>query len=546
MAPMPQLVEETHAGDENAQAETTAENLRNQVAAQLQVATNAVEIVAVDPVEWPDACLCAAGPDEQCAQVVTPGYVITLAVGDTRYVYHTDRGPYWLRLVDGPTADVGVPVISGQVKMDNGSCQDVLIGPDGVAFGSCGGALMGGKFVSPARRMALDDWAAHYAPFEAENEMGVIRFAGHGTDTAPVDTQRHLVNWTQLVVMEAAAGQPMGGLFWAGPAETEKTDAPACANLALNGNEATLTNCDGEIVSITLEEGRLARWQQVQDRFAPMTVDTGTEQLDFTGLGTHTGEVWQRALLAWARTQYAELHAGAVTSAGNTIVAWDLGVDGNNASNCRHLTVLAWGEAYAETRPCADGPVLEITTDWLTTAELEQLDSWRTAYTTVEAEQGYMAGTGSATAGDADLAAMDQWAVAVWTRIAAVDSMDQPAAGDAGDGCPRPTADGQLLVNTEDGYCLLYPHAYVAEPTAPGNVSLVMGSVMNHTDPRVGIEVTDVDGRTLAEIGDQLVADFADFEVVPAPIMVDGQEALMFDRLPGQDLNRRVVVIHNG
>ncbi len=69
---------------------------------------------------------------------------------------------------------------------------------------------------------------------------------------------------------------------------------------------------------------------------------------------------------------------------------------------------------------------------------------------------------------------------------------------------------------------------------------------MNHTDPRVSIEVSDAQGRTLAEIGDQLVADYAaGFDVVRATATVGGAEALVLDNLPGQDLNRRVAVLHN-
>ena len=93
-----------------AEMQATVDALRTQVAAQLQVAPAAVTVVAAEAVEWPDACLGAGGPAESCALVVTPGYRITLAVDGDEYIYHTDRGPYWLRLAQGPAVDLGTPL----------------------------------------------------------------------------------------------------------------------------------------------------------------------------------------------------------------------------------------------------------------------------------------------------------------------------------------------------------------------------------------------------------------------------------------------------
>lgn len=40
--------------------------------------------------EWSNACLDAAGPDEACAEVITPGFVVVLEAGGDEYEYHTD------------------------------------------------------------------------------------------------------------------------------------------------------------------------------------------------------------------------------------------------------------------------------------------------------------------------------------------------------------------------------------------------------------------------------------------------------------------------
>jgi len=51
----------------------------------------AVEVVAYESAEWPDACLGLAQPEEACAQVVTPGWLITLQVDSRTYHLRTDE-----------------------------------------------------------------------------------------------------------------------------------------------------------------------------------------------------------------------------------------------------------------------------------------------------------------------------------------------------------------------------------------------------------------------------------------------------------------------
>jgi hypothetical protein len=63
----------------------------------------------VEEVDWPDACLGAGAPDEICAQVVTPGYIVTIGRGSTRgndgttVRYHAARAGAF-RIVPATTA----------------------------------------------------------------------------------------------------------------------------------------------------------------------------------------------------------------------------------------------------------------------------------------------------------------------------------------------------------------------------------------------------------------------------------------------------------
>ena len=51
-----------------------------------------IKVVSVSPMEWPDACLGLPEAGEVCAQVITPGYVVTLDLDGDVSVYRTDEG----------------------------------------------------------------------------------------------------------------------------------------------------------------------------------------------------------------------------------------------------------------------------------------------------------------------------------------------------------------------------------------------------------------------------------------------------------------------
>lgn len=64
---------------------------RDDLAARFAVSVGEIEVVSVEAMDWPDACLGLAAPGEVCAQVVTPGFEVTLAFGDGQFVYHTNE-----------------------------------------------------------------------------------------------------------------------------------------------------------------------------------------------------------------------------------------------------------------------------------------------------------------------------------------------------------------------------------------------------------------------------------------------------------------------
>jgi len=116
----------------------------------------------------------------------------------------------------------------------------------------------------------------------------------------------------------------------------------------------------------------------------------------------------------------------------------------------------------------------------------------------------------------------------------------------AGPECPEATADMALFTNEEDGFCLLLPSEYEVE-TSEGQTAVYIDSLMNVTDPRLFINVEDANGGTLADVTTAKQEEFAGFEVMYSfGYMLDGEPANQFEQLPGQDLNRQVIAVHNG
>jgi hypothetical protein len=119
-----------------------------------------------------------------------------------------------------------------------------------------------------------------------------------------------------------------------------------------------------------------------------------------------------------------------------------------------------------------------------------------------------------------------------------------PSAG-VPEGCPMPTETEAVLVNDLDGFCLLRPVDYQVEQPSPGLTTLTLGGPLDVENPRLHITVSDAAGRTAAEIADQIEADFAvpGVTIARSTTTIEGNEAIVLDGVPGQDINRRVVFV---
>jgi hypothetical protein len=61
------------------------------IAADLGVAPESVQVIAMEARDWPDSSLGCPQPDMLYAQVITPGYLVLIDVTGERIEYHTDE-----------------------------------------------------------------------------------------------------------------------------------------------------------------------------------------------------------------------------------------------------------------------------------------------------------------------------------------------------------------------------------------------------------------------------------------------------------------------
>jgi hypothetical protein len=117
----------------------------------------------------------------------------------------------------------------------------------------------------------------------------------------------------------------------------------------------------------------------------------------------------------------------------------------------------------------------------------------------------------------------------------------------AEDECLAPKSEQQALTSEAFGFCVLLPADFSYEEPSATNANLFIGSMMDVQHPKLMIEVTDAAGQTAAAAADALVAEFpADMGIQRTfGYMLGYGPAEMLDGVPGQDLGRVLLAVHN-
>ncbi len=79
-------------------APQAALNARADLAKRLQIDPDTIQLISVEEVDWPDACMGIQQPGVMCAQVITTGYKVVLEANGQQYEYHTNESGSVVRL----------------------------------------------------------------------------------------------------------------------------------------------------------------------------------------------------------------------------------------------------------------------------------------------------------------------------------------------------------------------------------------------------------------------------------------------------------------
>jgi hypothetical protein len=66
-------------------------NVQNQISETLGAAAQDIQITKVEKMDWPNACLGLPKADEACAEVITPGWLLTFNIQGQEYRYRVDE-----------------------------------------------------------------------------------------------------------------------------------------------------------------------------------------------------------------------------------------------------------------------------------------------------------------------------------------------------------------------------------------------------------------------------------------------------------------------
>lgn len=190
---------------------------RDMLAEMLGIAPEDAEILDIQPVDWPDACL-GIETEEVCAQGITPGYLVDLRVGTARYEFHTNADGSLVRKASEAHPDTGGEEVRFALTWQ-GPQEAFFAATLETAFyrSSKDSALVAAPSITKEQLQALSEWVQRYAAFEVETKAGRLMLNGFGVLVATEAEQRMLAEWARLNFELAQTGSldPAEGLVLA-------------------------------------------------------------------------------------------------------------------------------------------------------------------------------------------------------------------------------------------------------------------------------------------------------------------------------------------
>jgi len=356
---------------------------QQQLAAELGVSPDEINIREIEEMQWTDSCLGTGGPAESCLQVLTPGYRAILEYQGETFEFHTNLDGSNIRLyqpggeespapVETPQADAteaplvekNLPkavlnareVLAQQIQMDLEDIQvvsfEAVEWPDG-CLGVHKRGMMCIQVITPGYRVVFEAGGEQYE-FHTDAEGGSV--------------------------VQAAAPLPRSleeAVVW------EQTEGGVCSRVVIGARSASFGSCDGEMVEALLEDERAGELSELLSRYAPFTAGTKAGTVTFKGRGSQEpSEAEQRSIAEWARLVYQESSSGRRPDSLGMVFEWHQ--EGGIAGFCSDLTLYRTG--WYSAASCRGEQPQDLGSARLDGDELAQVYEWVDRYESFEYE----------------------------------------------------------------------------------------------------------------------------------------------------------------
>ena len=410
--------------------------VRQAIAERLNIELADLQIEQIELVDWPDSCLGLAGPEEMCAEVITPGFRLAVHSNGERFMVHTDLTGAQIRLAgDRPEVNLSPLASKLGVALDSIEIQtlEAVTWPD-ACLGAAEADEMCAQVLTPGyggvltvngqsyefrldqngENVRLIPGAALSARQNLATRLGLsveeIRILQVQPQEWP-DACLGLATEDQLCAQVITPGYQVfldvnntryeyrtdesGDLVVLAPAPQEPVDNPiiiwsfsdenGCQMAHISEQEIAVGPCNGILLpGRFVSPERQARLTGLAAKFAAFQVESQAGEISFNGQGQITATPSQQRMIAeWSRLVAQEAISGRSGASWGLVFTWDR--EGGIAGFCDHLEVFASGEAYASNcKATAGDPQDQIQ---LNDSQLRALYGWLDNYTSFEYEQ---------------------------------------------------------------------------------------------------------------------------------------------------------------
>lgn len=372
------------------------------------VAVDRVEVISVENMEWPNACLGLNRPGQMCAQVITPGYRVVVQIGEQQYIYRTDLAGGTVQpdraapdVKSEPAAMVVRQMLMQQLGADFNAIEFVEVAqvdwPDG-CLGLAAENELCTAMIVPGYRVVLAVNGEHYA-FRTDAEVTTIRL-----ESAP----------------EAQIGDVI--VEW-----TQSQDEGVCASADIGRDGVAFGPCGLIPMPVRwVNPERSAELEAFAGAYAPFEAETAAGHVVFTGEGAQAATpAEQRMIAEWARLVQLEAAGGRSGAGWGLAFAWHR--EGGIAGFCDDLAVYVTGQVYASS--CKSSQPVDLGQTRLDAEQLAQVYAWVDTLQPFEVDHTddavadamttrmTFSGAGDQTAGDDEIAAIEDFAAQLYADL---------------------------------------------------------------------------------------------------------------------------------